>query len=300
MAKIFPISGSRYIRHIRWRARPIAPRLIDWSDEFTPFALDRTDTDSCVLSNGIRKCGTHLLDALIENLGYWKHTEVFIREAKYVRDFKGERKDTNCLAQSSVKKLRNGQLAIGHVQWSPALDKILGQATRSRRTKHVLIYRDPRDAFVAAWRALFYPNPLSPYSKSTDDQIHWRESFADDDERLSYVFTLPNLWTFPGYEPWLRSPNCLAVKFEDLYPEIVDLQHNVLGAVLKRTFDFLEIDASTVDAVDLYNRVHDKSPTASTEEHKIGQYKRVFKDQHYSLIDTPEFRHTLDAFGYEW
>lgn len=36
------------------------------------------------------------------------------------------------------------------------------------------------------------------------------------------------------------------------------------------------------------------------EMNKIAQSKRSFKDQHYALIDTPEFRRILNAFGYEW
>lgn len=298
--KVFPLSPSRYIRHIRWRARPIVPRLIDWSDEFTPFSSERTDSETCVISNGIPKAGTHLLNALIENLGVWKHTEVFITGGKYNHQFRGKAWDTQCRPQSSVKKLRNGQMVIGHVPWSSTLEKSLGQVKSIRRIKHLLIYRDPRDGFASAFRWVFYPKMRPAYSETTDKEILWREGFTNDNQRLSYILKEPRFWTFPGYERWLLSPNCLAIKFEDLYPEIVELQHNILGITLRRIFDYLEIDASSVNAPDLYTKVHGKSPTASTEADKIGQYKRVFKDEHYAMLDTPEFRKTLSNFRYEW
>ena len=69
---------------------------------------------------------------------------------------------------------------------------------------------------------------------------------------------------------------------------------------MRRIFDYLEIDASSVNAQELYDRVLGKSPTATTEVDKLGQYKRVFKDEHYAVLDTPEFRKILGTFGYEW
>ncbi len=39
---------------------------------------------------------------------------------------------------------------------------------------------------------------------------------------------------------------------------------------------------------------------ASVDEPKIVQYTRIFKDQHYALLDNPEFKYVLKTFGYEW
>jgi hypothetical protein len=73
-----------------------------------------------------------------------------------------------------------------------------------------------------------------------------------------------------------------------------------LGTVLREALDYLEIEASVIRPVDLYESAYGKSITASPEEDKISQYKRVFKDNHYALLDNPEFRETLTAFGYKW
>ena len=301
MAKVFPITKTRYLNYIKLRARQVAPRLIDWPEQFTPFSLERTDMDSCVLSNGPTRCGTNLVNSLIVGLDHWQHIGVRIdREHYEIRAPDGKTSFYYCSWDSAAKKLRNGQKVHGHLPWSRALEKSLNQVMPNRRFKHLFIYRDPRDAMVSGWRQDFYPEMIPGQSETTEERNRWRKSFANDDERLTYTLKHPQYYTFPQYEPWLHSPNCFPVKFEDLYPEIVALQHNGLGPVLRRILDYLELDASDVRPEDLYHKVYGKSLNFSTEKDKVGQYKRVFKDQHYALIDTPEFRNILNVFGYEW
>ena len=137
---------------------------------------------------------------------------------------------------------------------------------------------------------------------SHEERVRQRELFSGDDERLSYILTDPDYWDwgFPVFEPWLKNPDCHTIKFEDLYTETLALRDGVLGNVLRELCDRLELDSSAIDPVGLYNKVYLKSPTATNEPNKIGQYKKVFKDQHYALIDNPEFRNVLNAYGYEW
>jgi len=309
MAKVFPISRSRYLNYIKWRTRVIAPRLFDWPRQFTPFSLERTDVDSCVITNGGWKSGTLLLNSLINGLDRWVNTGIFIDAARYEYNLDGVDRSTRyCVRQTAVKKLRNGQSVAGHLPWSRALEKSLGQATPSRRFKHVFIYRDPRDSFVSRLRVVTHPemfaavaNPESfgghPHSKAL---VTWRKQWADDDEFLTWLLQQQDLNSMPDYEPWLRSPNCVTIKFEDLYPAILDLQNNVVGPFLRKLFDHLEVDVSDFRPVDLYHRVWGKSSNATSERDKVGQYKRVFKDHHYAIIDTPEFRRVLSAHGYDW
>ena len=99
---------------------------------------------------------------------------------------------------------------------------------------------------------------------------------------------------YMGYAPWLNSPNCLTLKFEDLYPEIDNLDRGVVGPLLTELFHYSAINMEKVDLADFRNKVYGQSTT------EIGQYKDIFKDEHYSYLDNPEFRSTLSAFGYEW
>ena len=119
MVKVFPISRSRYLNRIRWRARNIAPRLVDWPEQFTPFSLERTAMDNCILSNGIPKAGTHLLDSLIIGLDRWANTGIMLDKVRYENEWFGtERSVRACVQLSAVKKLRNGQKVAGHLPWS--------------------------------------------------------------------------------------------------------------------------------------------------------------------------------------
>jgi hypothetical protein len=54
-----------------------------------------------------------------------------------------------CLPQDSVKKLLNGQFVAAHLPWSKKLEQVIEDITPTRRVKHVLMYRDPRDTFVS-------------------------------------------------------------------------------------------------------------------------------------------------------
>ena len=152
-----------------------------------------------------------------------------------------------------------------------------------------------------------------PERYSADDHINspehriLREELFNDDDRLSNVinrrlvmYTSRLFNSYLNYEPWLHNAHCYAVKFEQLYPELRKLKENGFGDVLKGLLNYLEIDGTKVDPVDFYDKVYLKSRTASSEEDKVGQYKRVFKSQHYDLLDNPDFKSLLHAFGYEW
>jgi hypothetical protein len=63
--------------------------------------------------------------------------------------------------------------------------------------------------------------------------------------------------------------------------------------------DYLEVDPDTIDSRDLFDKVYGKSRTATPEENKVGQYRRVFKDHHYDLLEQDGFGAILEAYGYE-
>lgn len=45
---------------------------------------------------------------------------------------------------------------------------------------------------------------------------------------------------------------------------------------------------------------NDKSRTVTSEKSKVSQFWRIFKYQHYALLDNEKFRNVLEAFEYEW
>ena len=201
-----------------------------------------------------------------------------------------------CLSHFAVRKIKNGQLVGAHLPWTADLDRIFGQETQERKIKHVLIHRDPRDTFLSYLNWTTQAPRFLTTAGGREFRQFMLESFEDDDQRLSYIIRQPahNHTAYMGYEPWLRSPNCFTVKFEDLYPEIDNLESGVIGPLLSGLFKFADIAVEKVDLADFRSKVYGQSAT------EIGRYKSVFKEEHYDYLDNQEFRDTLTAFGYQW
>ena len=90
------------------------------------------------------------------------------------------------------------------------------------------------------------------------------------------------------------------MKFKDLDADATGLRDGRLGDTLRNLLNYLEVDPDTIDPIAFYEKDLRNSHNSSNVDHKVGQYKRAFKDQHYALLDTPDFRDTLQAYGYEW
>lgn len=308
--KVLPITLERYFPFIRDRANEVILLARSPHQCFTPFSPDRKETDSCVIGNGIPKSGTYLIASILNNLGKWENIGIHVNPTHWDELRLGPDGGTHrCLAQFSVQKLRNGQMVAGHLPWSKGLESSIAQVTNTRRMKHVMIYRDPRDTLVSYMNFVAYPERYSGGTNSTPEQRFLREEFSNDDDRLGYIINQRMGYYLPGngkgprylnFEPWLHSAHCYAVKFEQIYPELRKLKENGFGDVLKGLLNYLEIDDTRVNPVDFYDNVYGKSPTASSEQDKVGQYKRVFKIQHYDLLDNPDFKSLLHTFGYEW
>ena len=269
--------------------------------QFTPFSAGKTAADSCVIGNGVPKSGTYLVHSIVAYLKKWEDIGIHIDPMDWrTVPTHGEPTVHRCLSQFAVNKLRNGQLVAAHMPWSKSLEKRIGTATASRRVKHVLMYRDPRDIFVSWMRWTTYPEGPVEGTIGKKRQRFMTESFSNDDERLAYVIQNRKECFGPGFLPWLQNPHCMAIKFENLYPEVLGLKDGVIGDVLRRLFNYLEVETSRIDPVDCFDRVHGQSRTASSEPDKVGQHRRVFKDFHYTMLDTPDFRSILNDYGYAW
>jgi hypothetical protein len=306
--KIYPTTGERLLTFTRDMVRQPVFGLLGWPQQFTPFSSEKKSTDSCVIANAITKSGHFLIVSILEYLGRWEDIEVQISFTHWSDGPPhGDIVIHRCLHQFAVKKLRNGQMVVATMPWTRGLEKSIGQVTPGRRIKHVFVYRDPRDVFVSYVNFVTYSENYARGQATREYQRFMRENFSNDDERLTYIIkdgrnrNWRNMYFLSrAYEPWLRSPSCLAIKFEDLYPEVAHLRKGVLGKVLRGLLDYLEVDVNTIDPLDFYDKVYGKSLTATSLVRKVGQYKRAFKDHHYALIDNPEFRNILNAFGYKW
>lgn len=298
---LLPITKERYLKGLKHRM--ITP--LSWPQQFTPFAAERKATDSCVIANAIPKSGTHLLKSIVTYLEKWEDIGVHLN-VKYWdnKELAGEEEGVrrDCHQRYAVKKLRNGQVVAAHLYWSKAIEKTLSRVTPQKRVKHLFMYRDPRDTIVSQLRWKAYPENYAVSYSASEPTPYLRRNFRDDDERLTHLLQQPTPMgsDYLRYEPWLRNPDCFAVKFEDLYPEILNLKNNVIGDVLSRMLVYLEVDPSTINPLDFFEKVFGKSWTAAGDEDKIGRFRKVFKDHHYALVDNSDYRHVLQTFGYEW
>ena len=301
MKSIFPITKERYSKYAIAKVSRINPPLSDWGGQFTPFSRGKKDSDCCVITNGIGKSGTHLLDSILKYLGAWENIGVWIGVGDWRSSSRPQRPHLGA-QRFAIKKMRNGQMAAGDLPWSEPLARSFREDSPARRIKHLMIYRDPRDRIVSMMNWITYKDTYSITSAPSDINVQrfMEDSFSSDDERLTHVIQQLKYDTVPRFIPWLQDPNCFPVRFEELYPEILDLEDNVMGDFLKRLLNYLEIDPDTIDPIDFFDKVNGKSATASQVRNKVGQYKRVFKDHHYALLDNPEFRNLLTGFGYEW
>ena len=274
-----------------------------WPQQFTPFSPVRKSIDSCVIASAIPKSGTYLLKSIVNYLGKWENIGVQVNTVHWDNHEAGDGwVDRACLQRYSVKKLRNGQLVSSHLLWSKAIERAVAQVTPQRRIKLLFMCRDPRDIMLSNLRYEIYPEMYPGSLTPQRENQFLQNNFSDDDNRLSYLLEQeqPLIRSYMRWHPWLQSPHCYAIKFEDLYPDVVGLRDNVLGDALTGLLAYLEIDPKKIDPLDLYDKVYGKSLTASTDEAKVGRFRSVFKDHHYKLIDNPDYRYVLDAFGYEW
>lgn len=281
-------------------------KVKSWSLQFTPFSSQQRNTNSCLITNAIPKSGTYFINKIAECLDKWEDTKVQINfDFWYTITPQGDVGVFKCLLPFSVKKLRNGQLAAAHLPWSENLEQVIENVTTTRRIKHVFLYRDPRDALVSYMRFVTYSSIYTRTPEARAKKNFFQNNFANDDDRLTYLIQerMDNYsvkYDFLKYEPWLRSPHSCAIKFEELYSELLEIKENGFGNIFKKLFNYLEVDISAIDPVNFYNSVHENSLTASGEKKKISQYKRYFKDEHYKMLDNADFRKILDVFRYEW
>ena len=284
------------------------------NEDGSPFSCRQKDIDSCILTNAIPKSGTYLINRIVECLDNWENTEVQINyDFYYTFPAHGEAGVFECLSSSSLKKLLNGQLVAAHLPYSKDLEEVIKEVNPARRIKHIFLYRDPRDIFVSYTRYVTYSPSYTRTPKARAKQKFMQENFSNDADRLTYIIqekkdnysvdkdTYNIKYDFLKYAPWLQSQPTCAIKFEELYVELLKVKEKgIFGDIFTRLFNYLEMDVSTIVPIKFYNCVHEKSFTASGEKNKIAQYKHYFKECHYKMLDNPEFKKILDVFGYEW
>jgi hypothetical protein len=298
MSRIFPVSLSRYRDYARHASLMARLYPLSWIDQLTPFDKPCSDAPTCVVGNGIPKSGTYLINAVLDNLGRWRQTGLHINRTHWDDSTREPPLQRPCLQSYALRKLRNGHMAAAHLPYDPATESVIAHPVPGRSIRHILLFRDMRDTFCSYARYATRNKTFGELAPTV--QKFMRENFETDEQRLTWVIGERIDFHFMRYHPWLTSPAALAVKFEDLYTDMLKAQDGEMGATLGRIVDYLDVPRGGIDLPGLSARALGNSTTASAESNKIGQYKRYFTDEHYRMCDTAAFRKTLASFGYDW
>lgn len=244
-----------------------------------------------LIANGIPKSGTHFIDAIVKTAGLWQQTgyRLSVQQA-VLQDPAGVRTVFPGRTAQTILEMQPGQYANGHLAWTQEIEDAIIKAN----ALHVMFYRDPRDCIVSMMRWQTYNPNFVRSDRERERQNELRIGFVDDSDRAKHFILLMRWNTIDKYAPWLHSPACHAVRFEDAYSEIaLGTPPKVIPALL----DYLGITHIGID--DLRQSALHSGITSSGEESKIGRWRELFKEEHFKLLDFPQFKANMRSLGYE-
>ena len=175
-----------------------------------------------------------------------------------------------------------------HMSWDAEIEASL----LANKVKHVLIYRDPRDTIVSMMRWQTYNPNFVTSDAERQRQTELQLGFANDRDRIRHFILLMRWNDYSDYSPWLKSPACHAVRFEDIYREITSGEAEM--PTVRRLYDYLEV---TLQPEELRACLHN-SVTSSGEKSKIGAWRQFFGAEELALLEYPQFKQSMSALGY--
>lgn len=246
------------------------------------------DAETYLICNSVPKSGTYLLVEIAKrmsfaDIGYHLNTDHL--EKRTATDMTEQPRPMPALLQ--VAALKAGQAVPAHLHYSFALENFL---LSNPKHKMLFIIRDPRD-LVVSWVDYVFS---SKAYRSTAWNAYSQESaithHPDDQSRITSSIEGLLTMGLEKYLPWINSPACLTVKFEDLYAE---LSAEGAGPNIKRISDY--IGRPIRDVAEALG----KGRTHSDRAKKIGSYSERMNESHLARIEQPDFQKLVLQFGYE-
>jgi len=242
-----------------------------------------------VLCNSFQKSGTHLLVGIVESLSQFHH---YGRKA-YWHYLSRARVDSKKIPKTSqvINKLSQclqGEIFRGHIAANTELQEFF----RHHRFKHLFIYRDLRDVVVSQ---LF---GMKKRKASDTWPSRYFYALSSDEERLEFLIKgwphdaqrqgfpreidCPNIGErFRENLPWLKDPNCLAIRFEELVtPEIQGDTHS-------RIAQYLLPDLSKGKIRDVVKKMmegHNPKKSHTFRKGIPGDWRNNFSEKHIALF----------------
>lgn len=249
-----------------------------------------------LICNSIPKSGTYLLGAIADFCQYQDSMLRFVDTGTNVVDANNNLVRFDPLAgPEKLAQLTPGQYAPSHLTYSPPLaDYLLRHGFR-----HLFIYRNPYDILYSYVRFVTYSKSFAEqdgYNATLQNAM--KTGFASDEERICHVFqNMSANFNFQANLGWLKSPACHAVRFEDLYGDLVALKSGTVGPYLKGVFEYVGFGADQ-PAEAIHARIYGVGPTFMQGEKKVGQYLQLDREKLAPVLDDPGLKEAVRQFGY--
>jgi len=249
-----------------------------------------------LICNSIPKSGTYLLGAIADFCQLQDSLLRFVDTGTNVVDANNNLVRFDALAgPEKLTRLTPGQYAPSHLTYSPGLAEFVLR----HGFRHLFIYRHPYDILYSYVRFVTYSKSFAEqdgYNAALQNSM--KSGFASDEERICHVFqNMGANFNFQANLGWLDSNACHAVRFEDLYGDLVALRSGTVGEFLKGVFDYIGFGAEQpADAI--HARIYGVGPTFMKGEKKVGQFLQLDRDKLAPVLDDLGLKDAVRRFGY--
>jgi hypothetical protein len=241
-----------------------------------------------LICNSVPKSGTYLLVELAKLMGFVDvgfHLNTDFVERRTTDEMTDQPRPMPLILQ--VAGLKDGQCAPAHFQFSFVVENYLLSNTRY---KMLFIIRDPRDLVVSWVDFVYSSNAYRSSEWNANCQVQGALTYPDDESRLAASIDGLLAMGLEGYLPWMNSPACLTVRFEDIYREVCTTGY---GPELEKVAKYIGQPISDASAV------LGKGRTASSRRQtKIGVFRERMSDKNLARIAQPDFQKLVLQFGY--
>ncbi|WP_416728633.1 sulfotransferase domain-containing protein [Fictibacillus sp. JL2B1089] len=233
--------------------------------------------------NSFPKSGTHLMFQILTGI----HSITFDQNLHLYEGVSTQLAEH----QRELEKLKESEFLSGHIYYSTSWEKLL----QDLDMKQIFLYRDLRDVVVS----------YNYYIEKVDAPLHQyyqKKQLSKKERMLSIIRGIPELghqdihdW-FSEFKGWLKAPNVLSVKFEDLLRSEESLDQSVQKIVKFITEEESEnLDQNVIERAK--ENISTKG-SATFRKGTIGNWKEEFDDE-----ITTAFKETagplLIELGYE-
>jgi len=266
------------------------------------FCAEPAESDNVLISNGIPKCGTHLLSQFVKEASGYKDSRLHFHDGFATVNYGETQRQvpSNVLLidplTGILPRIRIGYFITAHLKWSIPAELNLSTSG----IKMLMIYRDPLDAIVSRMRWEFADQFAEMTAQNRD--LMERQSKTSVSEHLTDLLKRMTRedWgdNFLEYFGWLNWPGCLAISFKDLYNDVLDFERGEIGSAVRAIAEFLGFSFNEANLPDLSRRIYGHGPTYVPGADKIGRYRRqeLFQAEHYDLIRGTWIEAAIEVF----